>query len=302
MNSSQPVIKVSNLTKYYGSVRGVENISFSVEKGTIHGFLGPNGAGKTTTIRLILGLLRLTEGQIELFGNPVSSKTTYLHDKIGYIPGDVSLYGHMTVSQQLNYISSLHSTCEVTRLEEFAERFDLDITKHNRGLSKGNRQKVAIVQAFMHNPDLYIFDEPTSGLDPLMQQVLYDVIKEEAKRGKTFFFSSHNLVEVQNLANIVTIIRNGEIISTTNVLELGNKVVQKIEVTLGNDYDLEKLHDVQILSHNGNHWTILISNIAVLPSVLKTLSEQPMQALSIFPPSLEDYFMKFYGKNIPNLR
>ncbi len=295
------VLEIKNLTKYYGKFKAISNINLQVSKGTIHGFLGPNGAGKTTTIRLLLGLLRSTEGQISLFGTPITSKTTYLHDKIGYIPGDVSLYGHMTVSQQLNYISSLHSKCEATRLEEFAERFDLDITKHNRGLSKGNRQKVAIVQAFMHNPDLYIFDEPTSGLDPLMQQVLYDVIKEEAKKGKTFFFSSHNLVEVQNLANIVTIIRNGEIISTTNVKDLGNKVVQKIEVTLGNNYDLEKLGDLQIISHNENHWTILISNITALPSLLKTISEQELQSLSIFPPSLEDYFMKFYGKNNTNI-
>ena len=124
---------------------------------------------------------------------------------------------------------------------------------------------------------------------------------EEAKKGKTFFFSSHNLVEVQNLANVVTIIREGEIISTTNVFDLGNKVVQKIEVTLANNYDLGKLNDIQIISHHENQWSLLISNINALSSVLKTLSEQPVKSLSIFPPSLEDYFMRFYGKNNTNL-
>ena len=178
------VLETKNLTKNYGKYRALSNINLQVKKGTIHGFLGPNGAGKTTTIRLILGLLRSTEGEISLFGTPITPKTTFLHDQIGYIPGDVSLYGHMTVNQQLNYIASLHSATHMaTRLKEFVERFDLDISSHNRGLSKGNRQKVAIVQAFMHDPDLYIFDEPTSGLDPLMQQVLYEVIKEEAEKG-----------------------------------------------------------------------------------------------------------------------
>lgn len=210
---SEYVLEIKNLTKYYGKFRAINRLNLKVKKGSIHGFLGPNGAGKTTTIRTILNILKPNSGEISLFGQSINGgKMIYLHDRIGYIPGDVFLYGHMNVKQQLDYFASLRPNKPSTRMQEFIERFQVDVTKQNKGLSKGNRQKVALVQAFMHDPDFFIFDEVTSGLDPLMQQELYKVIEEEAKKGKTFLISSHNLPEIQRLADIVSVIKKGEIV------------------------------------------------------------------------------------------
>lgn len=288
------MLEISNLTKYYGKFRAINNLSLKVESGTIHGFLGPNGAGKTTTIRTILNILKKSSGNIRLFGKNIDNNSFYLHEKLGYVPGDVFLYNHMTVQQQLNYFASLRKTPSI-RMEEFIERFQLDITKHNRGLSKGNRQKVALVQAFMHDPELYILDEATSGLDPLMQQVVYKIIREEANKGKTFFISSHYLPEIQRTADIVSIIRKGEIVTTMNVDELGEKVVQKLHVEFINDVDfstITSIPGVNITERNGKQLTLMFTES--LNQLLMNLSKFQIKSLILPEPSLEDYFMHFY--------
>ncbi|NHJ01850.1 MAG: ABC transporter ATP-binding protein [Candidatus Heimdallarchaeota archaeon] len=292
--TEQMVLEIKNLTKYYGKFLAVQNVNIAVKTGTVYGFLGPNGAGKTTTIRIILSILKPSSGEVKLFGIPVNRSNVQIHEKIGYIPGDVALYGHLTVKQMLDYFASLRPTQPSSRMEEMIELFDLDVTKNTKMLSRGNRQKVAIVQAFMHDPEFYIFDEPSSGLDPLMQQVLYDLIAEEVKKGKTFFISSHYLGEIQKIANIVSIIRDGEIISTMDVAKLDQQVVQKVHIDFKSDVDPSLLQDsdITVLSHEKNELILIIKGD--FNSFLDKISKYPIEKFYAPEPSLEDYFMHFY--------
>jgi ABC-2 type transport system ATP-binding protein len=292
--TGQIVLEINNLTKYYGKFRAVNNVNITVKTGTVYGFLGPNGAGKTTTIRIILSILKPTSGEVKLFGISVDRSNVQIHDRIGYIPGDVALYGHLTVKQMLNYFASLRPNRPSFRMEEMVKLFDLDVTKNTKTLSRGNRQKVAIVQAFMHDPDFYIFDEPSSGLDPLMQQILYDLIAEEAKNGKTFFISSHYLGEIQKIANIVSIIRDGEIISTMDVSRLDQQVVQKVHVDFKSDVAPSLLQDsnITILSQEKNELIVIVKGD--FNTFLEKISKYPIEKFYAPEPSLEDYFMHFY--------
>jgi ABC-2 type transport system ATP-binding protein len=290
------VLEISNLDKYYGKFKAINDLNLKVKKGTVHGFLGPNGAGKTTTIRTILNILKASKGKILLFGKNVNGTVQSFKERIGYIPGDVALYGHMTVKQQLDYFASLRPNNPSHRMQEFVERFQLDVTKHNRGLSKGNRQKVALVQAFMHDPEFYIFDEPSAGLDPLMQQELYQVIEEEVEKEKTFFISSHNLEEVQRLSDTISIIRRGEIVENMSVKELREKVVQKLLVEFPEEVDPKSVEvnfpGVNISEEDGHRMVLLVSDS--LPDVLGSLSKHKLLSITIPEPMLEDYFMHFY--------
>lgn len=292
--SGTAILKVSNLTKYYGKFLALDNANITVEKSSVYGFLGPNGAGKTTTIRIILGILKPSNGEVKLFDEPINRSNVRHHGKIGYIPGDVSLYGHLTVKQMLNYLADLRPDTPSTRMDEMIEIFGLDVTKNTKALSKGNRQKVAIVQAFMHDPEFFIFDEPSSGLDPLMQQVLYDLINEEAKKGKTFFISSHFLGEIQKLADTVSIIRNGEIVSTMQVSKLDEQVVQKVHIDFESCIDPVMIEDknIKIISHDGNEVIAIIKG--GYNSFLEKISKIPIERFYAPEPSLEDYFMHFY--------
>ena len=290
----QSVLEVKNLTKYYGKFLALNNANITVKEKSVYGFLGPNGAGKTTTIRIILSILKPSGGEVKLFGIPVSRTNVNLHEKIGYIPGDVSLYGHLTVKQMLNYLASLRPNTPSSRIDEMIELFDLDVTKNTKALSKGNRQKVAIVQAFMHDPEFFIFDEPSSGLDPLMQQVLYDLIDEEAKKGKTFFISSHFLGEIQKLADTVSIIRNGEIVTTMDVSKLDQQVVQKVHIDFKSCVDPIVIEDpnIKIISHEDKEVIAILKGD--YNSFLEKISKIPIERFYAPEPSLEDFFMHFY--------
>ena len=288
------VLEVKNLTKYYGNFLALNNINLSVKENSVYGFLGPNGAGKTTTIRIILNILKASSGMVQLFGLPVTRSTVHVHERIGYIPGDVSLYSHLTVKQMLTYFASLRPNRPSFRMDEMVKLFDLDITKSTKALSKGNRQKVAIVQAFMHDPEFYIFDEPSSGLDPLMQQVLYNLIAEESKSGKTFFISSHYLGEIQKIADIVSIIRNGEIVTTMEVSKLAEQVVQKVHIDFCSPVDPLLLDDpnLKILSQDKNEYIVIVKGN--YNAFLDKITKFPIERFYAPEPSLEDYFMHFY--------
>jgi ABC-2 type transport system ATP-binding protein len=290
------VLEISNLDKYYGKFKAINDLNLKVKKGTVHGFLGPNGAGKTTAMRTILNILKASKGKISVFGKNVNGTAQSFKERIGYIPGDVALYGHMTVKQQLDYFASLRPNNPSHRMQEFVERFQLDVTKHNRGLSKGNRQKVALVQAFMHDPELYIFDEPSAGLDPLMQQELYQVIEEEVEKEKTFFISTHNLEEAQRLSDTISIIRRGEIVENMSVKELREKLVQKLLVEFPEEVDPKSVEvnfpGVNISEEDGHRMVLLVSDS--LPDVLGSLSKHKLLSITIPEPMLEDYFMHFY--------
>ena len=219
------IISVSNLTKYYGSTLGVKNINFTVNQGEIFGFLGPNGAGKTTTIRMLLDLLRPSSGQINIFGQEIYTHSLEIRKRCGYLPGSFSAYGNMSGTDFLHFAASMRKT-EPKLQKSLIDRFQLfqeDLSQKVKHLSHGTLQKLGIIQAFFHQPELFILDEPTIGLDPLMQEEFYRLLHEMQNEGKTIFFSSHNLPEVEKVCHRIAIIREGELVALETLEGLKKK-------------------------------------------------------------------------------
>ncbi len=302
-NESKLVIELENLTKYYGQHRGIENLTLRIKRGIIQGFLGPNGAGKTTTIRCLLGILKPNDGQIKVFGNTIKNWTTEisLKEKIGYLPGEFNLYRHFKVKQILDYFESLRNRPAFYR-DELVKELELDESRSVSQLSKGNKQKVGLVQALMHDPDLVILDEPTSGLDPLIQQRLYSILKRVRQRGKTIFFSSHNLAEVQKIADEVAIIREGILVSHDRISDLSSRVQQKLIVSTASPIpnsilssDLISHYD-ELYSTNGDHryqiW--LYQQNQHLSKVFEQLEAYKILDVALPESSLEEYFIHYY--------
>ena len=217
------VIETKGLTKYYGKIRGIENLTFNVKKGEIFGFLGPNGAGKTTTIRTLLGLLKPTRGEAYIFGKNIEEDIVKIRSQVGYIPGELALYEHLTGKQFINYFSSLRNT-GLPLLDELLETFDVPLDRKIKSYSRGMKQKMGIIQAFMDDPEIVILDEPTSGLDPLLQNKFYEFILSEKKKGRTMFFSSHILSEVDKICDRVAIVKGGELVALENVDKIKDKL------------------------------------------------------------------------------
>jgi ABC-2 type transport system ATP-binding protein len=207
MKKSENVIIVDGVVKKFGVFTALDGLNLTVKKGEVHGFLGPNGSGKSTTIRIILGLLRKTAGKVSLFGQEPWGKSTKLHSRLAYVPGEVNLWQNLSGGEAIDLLGDLRGGLDGNRLKDLLERFNLDPTKKFRTYSKGNRQKVALVAALASDVELYILDEPTSGLDPLMEAVFQDYIHELKDQGKTILLSSHILAEVEALCDKVTIIR-----------------------------------------------------------------------------------------------
>lgn len=223
-----PAIVLRGLTKDYGPVRALNGVDLQVETGEIFGFLGPNGAGKSTTIRVLLDLLRPTAGVAEILGVPSHQATPALRARVGYLPGELSLPPTKTAGGYLTYLAALRGGAGVTRIPQLAERFSLDLSKPMRGLSKGNKQKVGVVQAFMHSPELLILDEPTSGLDPFLQREFLNLVREAHDGGATVFMSSHVLREVEEVARRVAIIRDGVVVDVDDVAALRRRAGQHV--------------------------------------------------------------------------
>ncbi|MFX1516722.1 MAG: ABC transporter ATP-binding protein [Promethearchaeota archaeon] len=302
----ESTIELNNLTKYYGKHRGIEKLSLKINPGIISGFLGPNGAGKTTTIRCLLGILKPTRGQVKVFGHEITnwSSQISLKEKIGYLPGEFDLYKHFTVKGILDYFASLRKQPSKLR-NSLIETFDLDETRNVSQLSKGNKQKVGLIQALMHDPDLLILDEPSVGLDPLMQQRLYNVLKEFRDRGKTIFFSSHNLAEVQKICDDVAIIREGFLVSHDHINQLSQRVQQRIILTMEEPID-SLLTQIPLISHfekiqtngNGHRYSIFMKSAQPnFSELFQSLSQQTIQNVVIPEPSLEDYFLQYYKED-----
>jgi beta-exotoxin I transport system ATP-binding protein len=293
MNEAPNKVVISNLTKSYGKTIGIENLNLSIKEGEIFGFLGPNGAGKTTTIRCILNILIPDKGTIKIKDALVSRNNAYLKEDIGYLPGELYFPKSFTVKNLLDYVESLKKK-PCTRRQELIERFKLETHKKIQALSHGNKQKLGIVLAFMHNPSLIILDEPSSGLDPLLQQTLYDLILEEKKKGKSIFFSSHNLDEVQKICDRVAIIRKGNLISVDNVTDLSKKVSRHLTVFV-NPNDIATIKKAGIeMTQKGNEITFLINEPNILNKVLKLLSEINVKDILFPPAKLEDFFLQQY--------
>jgi ABC-2 type transport system ATP-binding protein len=290
----EEAIRTENLTKFYGKIRGIENVSITVHPGEIFGFLGPNGAGKTTTIRLFLDLIRPTRGRAEIFGLETQKNSLKIKSRIGYIPGDLSLYDTMSGKRFLQFVSSLRTKAPVMA-DALCERFQVTVDRRIREYSKGMKQKIGIVQAFMHDPELVIMDEPTLGLDPLMQREFYTFLKEEQEKGRTFFISSHILSEVEKVCDRVGIIREGNIVAIEDVETLKKKSGRLMEVTFSNDITEEDLIIPQISIVSIENRTVRFKVTGTMDDVIKHLSHFEIKDLVSKGVSVEDIFMHYYG-------
>lgn len=229
--SSDVAIKLDRLTKRYGRDRGIEDISFEVHRGEVFGFLGPNGAGKSTAMRTMLGLIEATSGRSEILGRDSLRHDSELMAKVGYLPGALAIYKNLTGREYLKYIARLRQIdCDV-EIRSMAQRLKLDLDKHIHDLSKGNRQKVGVIQAFMHQPEVLILDEPTSGLDPLIQREFEQILNETKARGAAVLLSSHVLSEVEHLADRIAVISDGRILLNEEIATLKSKVPHTITLT-----------------------------------------------------------------------
>ena len=288
-------LSVSRLTKRYGSSRGIENVTFEVRAGEVFGFLGPNGAGKTTTIRSILGFLTPSDGLISLSGSPPSTDT---RRDIGYLSGDFSAYEHLTGQSFLNYLGSLSRTVNWEYVTELARRLDASLNRPIHTLSKGNKQKIGIIQAMMHQPKLLILDEPTSGLDPLIKQEFYTLLDEaRTKHGTTVFVSSHDLSEVQKICDRAGFIRDGKLIGVEAIANISHLSARRFVVTLDskpNNTLLAKLKTLSKLTVNDHSLACTVTgNIREFLSAVSLLDVSDFHEQSL---SLEELFMHYYQK------
>lgn len=303
--SSDIKIAINSLTKYYGSICGIENLNLEVRSGEIFGFLGPNGAGKTTTIRCMINTLLPTSGEIVIDNEKITRSNPSLRQRIGYVPGELALPEYYTVNEFLNYIEAMRGS-PATRRQEIIEQFNLssNLFKKIGQLSKGNKQKVGIVAAFMHDPDVLILDEPTSGLDPLLQQEVYKLLENAKKIGKTIFFSSHNLEEVQKVCDRVGIVKDGHLISVEDIDNLAKNVPRILEARLGNPNE-SKLNEFGSrlieFRKEDRHVRLLIRSEDSIKDTIGVILNMDPEELIYPPASLEEFFLQFYeGKEEVN--
>ncbi|MGV8083023.1 MAG: ABC transporter ATP-binding protein [Coriobacteriia bacterium] len=289
-------ISTNGLTKFYGRNRGVEDLTMHVPRGAVYGFLGPNGAGKTTTIRCLLGMLRMTAGEATVLSQPVTLGGAALRKRVGYVAGDVRLYSKETGRWHLDYVAGFRGG-RGALAEDLIERFGLDTSKRVRELSKGNRQKLALILGMAHDPELLVLDEPTSGLDPFNQEVVYSLIRERVAEGRTVFLSSHVLSEVERVCDHIGVIRSGRLVAEEGVKALLGKRVREIEATFAEPVGPEFLAGVPgVDSVTAIGETTLSARAKgdVLDGVIKRLAERRIVDVRIQQASLEDVFMEFY--------
>lgn len=290
------VIEIKNLTKLYGTARGITDVSFNVKQGEIFGFIGPNGAGKSTTIRTLLSLIYPTSGSATIFGKDCIKFGPEIRKEIGYLPSEIFYYDNMRVIDLLKYSASFYKKDCSKRIIELAGIMDLDLNKKIDDLSFGNKKKVGIVQGLLHSPKLIILDEPTSGLDPLMQQKFFELLEDENKKGATILLSSHILSEVQRLCDRVAIIKEGKIIKLDKIstLQENNHKKFKIEMKSKIDENYFRASGVSNLEVNGNIVSFIFSGN--INFIMKKISETEIKNIYIEEPDLEEIFMHYYEK------
>ena len=295
----KPAIQVQGMTKSYGKVRALRGIDLVVRQGEIFGFLGPNGAGKTTTIRCLLDMIRPDGGKALLLGLDPQVDPVSVQSRTGYLPGEVQYYDNMTVERQLRFFGDMrngHGDWGNACL--LAERLSLDLKQQIKNLSKGNKQKIGIIQALMHRPELLLLDEPTSGLDPLMQQEVIFLLREANAAGATIFFSSHIMSEVENVAERVAIIRAGEIIDVAETASLTRRSLNRLIIRFKTAVDVTQLSclpGVEILSRTGET-NVTLQVAGDMQALVQTLGRLPVLDLETERPGLEEVFLAYYKK------
>lgn len=288
------ILSVSQLTKKFGKFTALDGIDLEVNSGEIYGFIGPNGAGKTTTIRVILGILKATQGKTTVFGKDAWKDAVEIHKNLAYVPGEVNLWPNLTGGEVIDLFVKLRGSNNISRRKELIERFDLDPSKKCRTYSKGNRQKVSLIAAFASDADLYILDEPTSGLDPLMERVFQEYIMEAKEQGKSILLSSHILSEVEKLCDKVSIIRQGKIIESGSLEGMRHLTRTRVEIetkeAIGDLNEIKGMHDVE-KKDNTLYFQVDSEELA---NVMKHISQFDIVKLESTPPTLEDLFMRHY--------
>jgi ABC-2 type transport system ATP-binding protein len=301
MKMNNNVLHTSHLTKFYGKQLGIKDINLEVRRGEVFGYLGPNGAGKTTTIRTFLDFIRPTNGTATIFGFDSRLGSVEIRRQIGYLPGELSMYGNLTGSELLRYVASMRGGTDLTYATELAKRMDCDLTRRLKALSHGNRQKIGLIQAFMHKPQLIILDEPTIGLDPLMQQEFYHLISEARADGRTVFLSSHILPEVERVCDRVGIIRAGRLAAVETIETLKSRAFRRLEVHFAHPVPLEGFSSIpgvsDVVVRNSILSCIVIGS---LDTFIKTIARFEVVNIISHEPSLEEVFLTYYGERKSN--
>ncbi len=291
-----PAIETERLTKFYGSHRGIEEVSIAVEEGEVFGFLGPNGAGKTTTIRTLLDLLHPTRGSAHIFGLDSRRDSVAIRARLGNLPGDFGYGKHVTGREAISLLARLRGVSGLGRAEALARCFRADLERPMGQLSRGNRQKVGLILAMFHRPELLILDEPTSGLDPLMQEEFLALVREERERGCAVFLSSHELDEVERVCDRVGIIREGKLVAVERVSDLLDKTPRRVSVEFAGTVDLEGLRrfpgvtDLEVGDGRVN-----FKATGDIDPVLKEIASHTVIDLEFARPTLEEVFLTYYA-------
>ena len=288
-------VETFRLTKRYGSVTAVSDLSLRIEPGQVFGFLGPNGAGKSTTIRMLMALQQPTEGRVSVLGLDPQADTVAVHRRIGYLPGDLELFPRLTGRQHITWFARARGLDDHSLAGHLVDRFHVVADRPVRELSKGNRQKIGLVLAFMHRPELLVLDEPTSGLDPLMQHEFDNLLRETVTDGRTVFLSSHELDEVQRTADRIGIIRDGKLLATDSVEGLRRAAPQKLQVRFGHTVDKAELSAVPGVTVTGSDGPRLMLDVTgEIGPVLKIIASNDPVDLTSRPANLDELFLDFY--------
>lgn len=300
MHASEPAIETVGLTKFYGTFPGLVDLDLNVQEGEVFGLLGPNGAGKTTTIRLLLDFIKATRGTAKVFGLDVEAHSRTIRSRTGYLPGDFVTYGNITANDVFNYFTSLRGKPPEGK-DELCERFRLDQGRKVGELSRGNRQKVGLVQAYMGNPDLLVLDEPTTGLDPLLQAEFLELVLETRDTGRTQFVSSHLLPEVEAICDRVGIIRDGKLVALETMSALKAKARARITITLAGDTppgqaaaQFERVQGVTKVHVDGN--VLVLRHVGDIDPLIKMAAQFTVASFESHPPALDEVFMAYYDK------
>jgi ABC-2 type transport system ATP-binding protein len=291
-----PVITLEKLTKSYGKSRGIIDVDLEVQQGEVFGFLGPNGAGKTTTIRTMLDLIRPTSGRAAVFGIESTADPVAIHRRIGYIPGEFALYNRLSGRQTLEYFANLRGGVDPAYQASLIERFDLDPSKRFGQYSKGNKQKVGVIAALQHQPELLVLDEPTSGLDPLVQQTFFTTLREAVANGATVFLSSHILSEVEKSCGRVSIIRDGRLVKTGTVESLRDLAHHQVEVRFAGPVPSDTFAELPGVSDVVAEDHVLRMRVAgPITPVVRAAAQFELLDFVSREPSLEETFLAQYG-------
>jgi ABC-2 type transport system ATP-binding protein len=294
-NGAQPVLRTEHLTKHYGRVVGLQDLSLEMRAGEVLGYLGPNGAGKTTTIRLLLGLIRPTGGRAEMFGMDVQDEKVAVHARVAYVPGEATLWPSLTGAETLHLLARMHGETDVAYRDLLVKRFDFDPSRKVRAYSKGNRQKINLIAALATRADLLILDEPTAGLDPLMEQAFRESVLEAKDNGQAVFLSSHVLSEAEALCDRIAILRAGRLIEIGTLAQMRHLSAVTVAASFpGTPPPVDKLTGVSAVHVAGHQLTCQVHG--PIDGLLSVLAAGHPETLLSREPSLEELFLSIYGE------